>query len=63
MIFLTKLVDFKALKGRAEDYNKAINILINPSSLPALAKKMEAGFWEVFMENKLGVKKRMEELM
>ena len=58
--FLTKIVDHKALKGRAEDYNKAVNILINPKSLYDLANKMEAGFWEVFMENKIGVEKRMK---
>ena len=57
--FLTKLVDFKSLKGRAEDYNKASAILINPESLYDLAKKMEAGFWEIFMENKQAVKERM----
>ena len=58
--FLTKIVDHKALKGRAEDYNKAAAILINPESLYDLAKKMEDGFWEIFMENKQAVKERME---
>ena len=57
--FLTKIIDYKSLKNRAEDYDKAINILINPSSLYSLAKRMEIGFWEIFMENKQKVEERM----
>jgi len=56
---LEKLVDFKALNGRAQDYNKAIATIVNPKHLGKLAEKIAVKFKELFMENKLGVKRRM----
>ena len=54
------LIDHKSLKGRSEDYNKAIQIMTDPNYLSTLSNKIAVKFKELFMENKLGVKKRME---
>jgi len=57
---LIKIVDFKALKGRAETYNKAIQYIMSPSKLSELADKFTVKFREVFIENKKLVRSRME---
>jgi hypothetical protein len=57
---LNKLVDYKSLKGRSEDYNRAIKTIINPSSLTSLSDKIAVKFKELYMENKVLVKDRMK---
>ena len=60
---LIKIVDFKALKGRAETYNKAIQYLMSPNKLSELADKFTIKFREVFIENKKLVRSRMEDFV
>jgi len=57
---LIKIVDFKALKGRAEDYDKAIQYIMSPNKLNELAESMVVKFREFYNENKKNVRSRME---
>ena len=57
---LIKIVDFKALKGRAEDYNKAIQYIMSPNKLNELADSFVVKFREFYIENKKNVRSRME---
>jgi predicted NAD-dependent protein-ADP-ribosyltransferase YbiA (DUF1768 family) len=57
---LVKIVDFKALKGRAEDYNKAIQYIMSPNKLNELADSFVVKFREFYIENKKNVRSRME---
>lgn len=54
------LIDHKTLKGRSEDYNKAIKIMSDPNYLSSLSDKIAVKFTELYMQNKLGVKERMK---
>ena len=57
---LIKIVDFKALKGRAEDYDKAISFIMSPGKLSDLADKFTIKFRELYIENKKEIRSRME---
>ena len=57
---IIKLIDQKALKGRADDYNKMIKTILNPKGLKTLSDKISIVFKELFFENKAQVLERMK---
>lgn len=57
---LLRIVDHKFLKGRAEDYNKAIQFIMSPGKLNELSDKFNIKFTEAFEQNKRDVRGRME---
>jgi len=57
---LLKIVDYKFLKGRAEDYNKAIQYIMSPGKLEDMANKFTVKFTESFEANKRGIRERIE---
>lgn len=57
---LLKIVDYKFLNGRAEDYNKAIQYIMSPGKLNDMADKFTVQFKQAFEENKRGVRERIE---
>ena len=57
---LLKIVDYKFLQGRAEDYNKAIQYIMSPGKLDDMANKFTVQFTQAFEENKRGIRERME---
>jgi hypothetical protein len=57
---LLKIVDYKFLKGRAEDYNKAIQYIMSPGKLNDMVDKFTVTFKQAFEENKRGVRERIE---
>ena len=57
---IIKLIDHKALKGRAEDYNKIVKTILNPANLENVSEKIAIVFKELFLENKRDVKERMK---
>ena len=57
---IIKLIDHKALKGRAEDYNRIVKTILNPENLENVSEKIAIVFKELFLENKRDVKERMK---
>ena len=58
--FIDLLLDYRSLKGRANDYNKAIKTILDPDSLYSVAEKVAIKLKESFEKNKLQVRSRME---
>ena len=60
---LKKIVDYKALKGRAKTYDKAIQYLNNPEQLDKIVERQYAINKELFKKNKTDLEKRIKKYL
>ena len=54
-----KLIDAKVLNGRAEDYNKAIQVIMTPENLVSISEKIATKFTKLFRDNKNELQERL----
>ena len=57
---LKKIVDYKFLKGRAQDYYKAIEVLIEPGRMDELAERMAVVTLQIWENRKAAVEDRLK---